>query len=303
MLSILAVCLLMGLTIAGNTEIRNSLRTFSGNVTVTENLEVDGNLISTDISEISEHKLLIAHTFNNASIPNVSGNYYMFDSSNNMKHSTAYNGVVYDDTEGALVFDGDDDYVRLNDYGDVFNFNQSKYTVSLWLKSNVSTGTNRFMGDTGYNFYLATNTATNTFQIIYKNVSGDAVYSATCANNFIITEKTRITFTWDPESGYILYANGKECNSGIFGSGINNVTADYRLGAGPGATNYWNGTIYDFTAWERILSADEIQAQYNQEYQFDSPKIPMVNNLKGTGDAYLCVNENGTVFRKNSTCV
>lgn len=83
----------------------------------------------------------------------------------------------------------------------------------------------------------------------------------------------------------------------LFGFG----TTHYGLTANGGgkwlSTSWdWEGNAYDFSSVSRIN-------QVYGKYTIKSTKEVVVTNLTGTGDAYVCVHTDGSLFRSTSSCV
>jgi len=57
---------------------------------------------------------------------------------------------------------------------------------------------------------------------------------------------------------------------------------------------YWSGEAYDYSSVSRI---NEVQGTYTIK-----AKNVTVTNLTGTGDAYVCVHADGTLFRSMNPC-
>jgi hypothetical protein len=163
------------------------------------------------------------------------------------------------DNLGALVFDGSDDYVNIGTF-----FNYTNFTISLWV----------YPGSTQVQYadIFDNNHTGNQNFVCQQNVSNTNQYSFACLNAtnasgtglFTLTANTWtfLTFTWN-NSVASAYINGVFHSSGSAANPINYSSQYLRLGTWGGGGRNWNGRMSNFVAHNRVLTAAEIQQNFN----------------------------------------
>jgi hypothetical protein len=182
------------------------------------------------------------------------------DISGRGNNGTLFNGPVYvKDNLGALSFDGIDDYVNLGTF-----FNYTNFTISLWV----------YPGSTQVQYadIFDNNHTGNQNFVCQQNVSNTNQYSFACLNAtnasgtglFTLTANTWtfLTFTWN-NSIASAYINGAFHSSGSAANPINYSSQYLRLGTWGGGGRNWNGRMSNFVAHNRVLTASEIQQNFN----------------------------------------
>ena len=181
------------------------------------------------------------------------------DSSGNGNHGTMNNMNNDDWVRGvrgkALEFDGVNDYV---DLGDLINEPSSDFTVEAWIKSNdLGNGKGIFGGGINQIQWLIGNGGSQLHNLYNCPASSDApipgkwYFISVTRNGNIIQPYT---------NGEI---NGQPCQAGI----RHNFDDDnYYIGAYHDPTTFcvFNGTVDEFSIYDRALTPDEITAHYNR---------------------------------------
>jgi len=182
------------------------------------------------------------------------------DLSGNGNNGTLVNGVGYSgDNGGSLSFDGSNDY---GDLGTFFTF--TNFTISLWVYPGSTQVQYADIFDNNHsstrNFVCQQdNLNTNQYEFICLNATNNSRTSA-----FTLTANTwhYLTFTWNNSvaSGYI---NGVFHSSGSAANPINYVSPNLKLADWNNGGRNWNGRMSNFMVHNRVLTASEIQQNFN----------------------------------------
>jgi hypothetical protein len=183
-------------------------------------------------------------------------------------------GTIYGATwtsgqiEGALSFDGSNDYVNVGDLDVIVGSNP--FTIAGWVNPNLISGSNREI--------LNKASGTNTYQdqILVRLTSGgklEGMFSdgsvsgntITGASTILLSTWSFLVFSWDGTTnpaGMKLYVNGTlDATRQSTCSSIQNLNYPAFIGAHSNAgspLNYFNGKIDDVRIYDRALSAQEI---------------------------------------------
>jgi len=179
------------------------------------------------------------------------------DLSGNGRNLTLFNSPTFDSNDGSLVFDGVDDYAKTTDNG-LGTGSGIAHTLEMWVNFNTLTsprwwlavigqygqGAHHWIGTTGTQF---------------------GAWSASCqrsptlvgTNNWMhlvgTFDGTTLTF-------YVNNINsGGSCNA----DGFNFTNTDFTLGLRLGAEAYFNGKISKVSLYNRALTPQEIQQNFN----------------------------------------
>jgi hypothetical protein len=197
-------------------------------------------------------------------------------------NGTLLNGPAYSSSDGGYIsFDGSNDYA---DFGTFFTY--ASFTISIWVYpgstqvqyadifDNNHTGNRSFV-------LQQDNLSTNQYSFGVNDASGNiSIVYLTLPPNYW----TNITFTFTPSDRLKCYINGQFFNQGIAAGGRNVLYSSQSLrlaGWFAGGRN-WNGRISNMMAYNRVLSAQEVQQNYNvmqsryQQIQYNS--APIITN-------------------------
>jgi hypothetical protein len=209
---------------------------------------------------------------------NLAGWWQFDESAGTIAHDPASgnNGTVHGATwtggqiNGALDFDGIDDYVSVPD-SEILDFNTGDLTVSLWIKP-ADLGDGGIVGKydswAEYNYAIWYEGGILYFEVGY---SGETVISSTVVNT--ANQWYHIAGTYD--HNYVkLYVNGQEVDSESENRDLGEVTGPLCIGTVryDGTSSHWfnetndyfNGLIDDTRIYDRALSAAEILQLYNE---------------------------------------
>jgi hypothetical protein len=170
---------------------------------------------------------------------------------------TLTNGPTFSGLNGgSIVFDGTFKYILLSNIIDSNN----DFTINFWNRR-LSTGSihNLLHGVNQSAYFQVRYNSSNAVQLVKSNVAdmgSFSGYTSTANNDVYLT----VRFT-KSSSTYDLYINGNYISS------ITNaqtfVTSGPILGSGYPGSEHFNGRIYSFTCYNRVLSAQEILQNFN----------------------------------------
>jgi len=166
------------------------------------------------------------------------------------------------DNGGVLSFDGSNDYVNAGNNSSLSFTNN--LTIQVWCSSNIS--------DNGYRTPLmkTTSTAWSNGYGFYQ-VSGNFYFFINQWNGAQTVSVSKTTFTLTSfvatydGANLKLYENGILRQTGSsFTSNVSNSATNLEIGRGSGVNNYvWNGNIAQVSIYNKALSANEVQQNYN----------------------------------------
>jgi hypothetical protein len=181
---------------------------------------------------------------------------------------TVTNGPVYDN--GALDFDGNDDYV---DFGSI----DSSNPMSFYGVTDMAIETWIFQEDSGDPYQRVIDKSNNSNMVngwgIVLGVSpvsskrlsffidgGDTI---TTLSGYNFSTWHHITFT-KAGSAWKIYIDGALVTSGVSSRAFPETTANMRIGSWNHTTGReWNGKIGTVRAYHRTLTAQEVEQNYN----------------------------------------
>lgn len=219
------------------------------------------------------------------------------DLSGNGYNGTLTNGTAFSFIDNSMFFDGTNDYVDVANTGTQFQFANTTFTVSLWIKTSSSTGgvivsKGATASTAGWLFQFD---AAGTVSGTTKGSDGTNTYNrtstATVNNNTwknIVAVYTTNTTTLGSNT-ISIYVDGVLSNgTGTLGGLVYATTADtIQIGRRPTGA-YWSGSIANIQIYSRALTAAEILNNYNtSKVTFDSTftSKPNTNNLLFSLDA------------------
>ena len=174
--------------------------------------------------------------------------------------------------QGSIVFDGTNDYVDVANTGTQFQFANTTFTVSLWIKTSSSTGgvivsKGATASTAGWLFQFD---AAGTVSGTTKGSDGTNTYNrtstATVNNNTwrnIVAVYTTNTSTLG-SNAISIYIDGVLSNgTGTLGGLVYATTIDtVQIGRRPTGA-YWSGSVSNIQIYNRSLTATEILQNYN----------------------------------------
>jgi len=197
--------------------------------------------------------------------------WWRFDNSTDLKDHSSYSndGTNHDSTYtysgkfgGARDFDGNNDYVNCGtDMEDSIN----KITYELWFKLDSllsSTVTLYSRLENGFTA-IQINSDEKIFYG-YRYNPGNNYYESVGNDAISIDTWYHLVVTYDSSGDSIIYLNGniykQEAAKGELNSNANGIVL---IGNQEGTSRYFNGTIDEIRIYNRILSAEEVNASFN----------------------------------------
>ena len=214
------------------------------------------------------------------------------DLSGNGFSGTLVNGPTFStDGGGSIVLDGSNDYITINNSVTSQILSPSVATFTMWLRANDTFSNGNQCSIISRGNY---NTSGGYFIHLIKS-SGNcyvgASFSYSTTNSYSFNSTTGVTIDWgiwnqitvSVGDTIILYVNGVQKSSAtrfvssiIYGNGTINTNGDTNIvlcsslsyfptldqGSG-GIWRPYNGNTSTFTLYNRVLSASEIQQNYN----------------------------------------
>ena len=174
----------------------------------------------------------------------------------------------------ALSFDGENDFVVINNYSDFDN--NSSFTFNAWVKTSQSydgmhsifSKADQFDGNTGWQLGFTHDYGGSILFNVNDSISGQGIYLyAGQNNNFSDGEWHYISLVVQQgENGEInLYVDGELYSNWIGELSINSYDDSFQIGVDRTMTNYFDGLIDDISIFSFAQSQEQIQANMNQE--------------------------------------
>ena len=196
-----------------------------------------------------------------------------YDLSGNGNNGTLVNGVGYDSGNGgSLSFDGTNDYSTIPDVDGVTDFtNSNNYTVDFWIylnstQNNTGNSDNdvveKWSGTGGYPYTFRYIRSNETMSVqVYNGSSSNSTSIQISSNNWW---NICGVFDWN-NSILTFYGNGGSVSStttlNLTGT-ITNTSALNLMRRGNNI-NYATGKLSNFKIYNRALTAQEIQQNFN----------------------------------------
>lgn len=197
-------------------------------------------------------------------------------------NSTWSNWTSYND--GALMFDGNDDYVDVGDIAEVDAL--TSFSTCAWVNNDTMTTDSMIWSkvdnSTWSGIMLVKDIVgqesgrTNMYKIwIGQNSTAALIEGATNSATTGAWQHVCATYTADSATGLRLYINGVEdANSPVSTVGITSIdagTSVLNIGKyNPGTTSYMDGSIDNIQIYNRVLAGSEIASNYTV-FDFETP--------------------------------
>jgi hypothetical protein len=170
-------------------------------------------------------------------------------------------GAVQPLSDGAVYFDGDNDYIQLP-----FELDSANVTISAWIMLSVDDGNAKMIfggrDSTNDGFALFLDSAE---RLIIK-INGDSCASSD-VNLVGVNKWAHVAGTYDGDVGRT-YINGVAGNTiDVSSDGITSVATNARIGINAFDTNNdFEGYICNVGCWERVLTPAEIKSIMFKQY-------------------------------------
>lgn len=194
------------------------------------------------------------------------------DISGNSNHGTLQNGVAFTSVnDGAMVFDGVNDYFVTNNNLDLSN--TDKLTIQIILKTASSSTEMVMEHSTNWNSYNAfgiiCNNISNKIQITDHNQGYNVSNSVASINNnnwHLFTATTDRSLNAADQN--LIYIDGNTANKVNVAHLIDDNSGNFTshklyISTRAGSSLYFNGTIAQVLIYNRVLTAAEIEKNYN----------------------------------------
>jgi len=259
-----------GVNVTGNLDVNGNL--VASNITIPNNgnITLSGDLFSPTIYDVSSQGLVLAMNFNNGSI---TGN-TVLDSSRENNHGTN-NGATHNATDGfddlgsgAYEFDGVNDFIEISDSNSL-NITDA-ITVSAWINADTFGSFERIV-DKNFNQWTFILTNTNPFTGLEFWING-AVRAETSTGVLTADTWHFVVATYDKDLGGTeevkIYIDGISKATGDFSTAVGTNTDSLDIGRDTLGGTYFDGTIDEVSVWNRALSSDEVKRLYLQRVEF-----------------------------------
>jgi hypothetical protein len=176
----------------------------------------------------------------------------IYDLSRSGNHGTLINGVTYNSTSSALVFDGVDDYIQFNGTtaGTVCFWGVADVGATSGLQALVAATIN---GDNSLRF------AGGTFRAVAPNAPNNNDYHVSYVNQLMINGVSNLS---TDASGFYIVPNGRTMNQnfyvGALGGGFG-ISAISHLFQG----RVYKGKVFKVLIYNRQLTNSELLQNYN----------------------------------------
>ena len=193
-----------------------------------------------------------------------------FDISGNNLTGSLVNGPTFTGIgkQAAIVFDGVDDYVLINNFSQL-PVSSSSRTINIWFNSNTTT----WQGNVNNLFFYGTPGTTgasfgidfSTYPVMEIYTWGGPGKDLLFSSSFAQTGWANITVTYDGSTSIKIYENGTNtqtltlsspCNTGNTNVWIGSINPSYQPW-------YFDGKISSTQMYNRALSAAEVLQNFN----------------------------------------
>lgn len=190
------------------------------------------------------------------------------DLSGNATNGVLYNTPTY--SSGLFTFDGTNDYY--DTLLDLSWNNTNSVTVSAVLKPTDTTSSRPIIGKGPFNWEWQINQVGSSLGFVYWNTAGGHTNGPTpvMANFFVDTGYVVLHMVWNHvDNKYYFYRNGVLFNTVNWTDASINQNRTNTVNIGGNIyqwnlnSNYWNGSVAQFLAYNRALSDSEVSQNFN----------------------------------------
>ena len=187
------------------------------------------------------------------------------DISGNYNNGTLTNGPVWSNTSGGTItFDGVDDYINIpNGFTNTLKGKQY-WTASIWFKVS-SWGSN----NDAYPVLVSIGANQGQYGELYLEIGSANQYYMSYAGDFAsgnfttnLNQIYNLVYMKDGSS-FKLYSNGVLIDTQTGKNSVSSVDGDLWIGRFKTGDYELNGNIYNFTMYDRALSASQVLQNYN----------------------------------------
>jgi surface protein len=163
----------------------------------------------------------------------------------------------YDNGGGSIVFDGTDDYINIPSTS-----GPSQQTIEIFFKANNISSKTLLVGNPVYRPRISLRN--NVITVYYGMETGTGDINFTF-NSILVSQYYQLVYTYSGGTNHKCYLNtveGTRTFNGSALSGTPNFTS-ISLGISAGSESFFNGQIFSFRLYNRVLSDGEILQNYN----------------------------------------
>lgn len=179
----------------------------------------------------------------------------------------------------ALQLDGVNDYVSANLPVVFNNISANDFTIEAWVKPQAANFSRIICAQNNtMNFTAIGIGASN--EIYFYVVKNGTTYSIQTTNSLTLNTWTHIAASWVAASNQIrVYLDGVLQTGVSGGIASNGSVNELCIGASPGGTQFFNGSVDEVRIWSEARSACEIQANFDSELAGTEPNLSAYYNF------------------------
>jgi hypothetical protein len=187
-----------------------------------------------------------------------------FDLSGNGNNGTLVSGVTFNtEGNGTMVFDGTSQYVDMGD-----KFNLATQTISFWMKLNTSISVPSSQNQrpwgksTDLEARWGGGTTTANASLVFDLGIASPINLTSTQNLWNNSVWYNVSVNWNTTSNISqVYVQGILNATGTANPGITSQAGNFNIGRS-GTRGYLAGRISQFTIYNRVLSASEVQQNF-----------------------------------------
>jgi hypothetical protein len=181
------------------------------------------------------------------------------DLSGNANNGTLVNGVGYSSADaGYLTFDGVDDFVNINQ--PAITFSPNRWTICTWMNPNDQYSRFLTPNSVGIDQWLEYSSGQVNVRIASSADTNERTRSGT-SGTIPVSQWSYSCISID-NLNIKIYANGILTNEYTETISIGNWSGTWRLGQRGNSTSWYSGLFSNFTVYNRALTAQEIQQNF-----------------------------------------